>query len=263
MSSFQPGLTTIATPPYCGAPALPEDFWLRWNLDPWLIAGLIALAAAHGWAVAHRRGFGHGRGECFLAGWGLAALVFVSPFCALASALFAARAGHHMLLIAVIPPLLLLATPPRRRMPGGAAALAALAVGHAIVLWFWHVPAAYAAALADTRIYWLMQATLFGSALLLWRTVLAPTTHAGSALAALAGTLMQTALLGTVLTFARAPLYAFHHTTTWPWGFSPLADQQLAGALMWVLGAFPYLVAILALLATRILRPAAAPDLAR
>ncbi len=237
----------MTPPPYCGAPPLPADIWTRWNLDPVLLAALPLLALAH-LALARRT-------PCLPMAWGLLALVFVSPFCALASALFAARTGHHLLLTAVIPPLLVLA--------GGFARLPAsrptmLALLHALVLWAWHIPAAYALALADTSIYWLMQATLLGTALPLWRAVLDRQAPAGPILAALALTLAQTGLLGALLTFARAPLYAFHHATTWPWGLSPLADQQLAGALMWTLGALPYLAAALALVAARL-----APEPAR
>ena len=31
---------------YCGPAAIPEDFWLRWNGDPLLLAGLVGLAFA-------------------------------------------------------------------------------------------------------------------------------------------------------------------------------------------------------------------------
>ena len=135
---------------------------------------------------------------------------------------------------------------------------------YTMILWAWHAPAAYALALADTTIYWLMQAALLSSAVALWRTILALAAPIGAALAALALTLAQTGLLGALLTFARAPLYAFHHATTWPWGLSPLADQQLAGALMWTLGALPYLAAALALVASRLTPSApAAPEAAR
>ncbi len=230
--------------PYCGAPPVPADIWTRWNTDPVLLAVLPLLVLAH-FAVARRKPF-------VPIAWGLLAVVFISPFCALASALFAARTGHHLLLTAVIPPLLVLA--------GGFARLPAsrpvtLALLHALVLWAWHIPAAYALALADTGVYWLMQATLLATALPLWRVVLCRHAPAGPILAALALTLAQTGLLGALLTFARAPFYAFHHATTWPWGFTPLADQQLAGALMWTLGALPYLVAALALVAARLAPP--------
>jgi putative membrane protein len=50
------------------------------------------------------------------------------------------------------------------------------------------------------------------------------------------------ALLGAVLTFAPAPLYAIHLTAPLAWGLSPLADQQLAGLLMWVPAGLPFAV---------------------
>jgi putative membrane protein len=244
--------------PYCGAPALPEDVWLRWNTDPALLAALPLLALAH---FVLARPAGPRPITCFLGAWGLLAIVFISPFCALASALFAARTLHHVLMVTAVAPLLVLAGGAGARRGPGAVPLALL---HAMILWAWHAPAAYALALADTTIYWLMQAALLSSAVALWRTVLAPAAPIGAALAALALTLAQTGLLGALLTFARVPLYAFHHATTWPWGLSPLADQQLAGALMWTLGALPYLAAALALVASR-LAPSdpAAPEAAR
>jgi putative membrane protein len=42
------------------------------------------------------------------------------------------------------------------------------------------------------------------------------------------------ALLGAILTFTDRPLYTPHLLTTQAWGLTPLADQQLAGAIMWV-----------------------------
>ena len=37
------------------------------------------------------------------------------------------------------------------------------------------------------------------------------------------------------------PLYLAHLASTAAWGLTPLADQQLAGLLMWVPAALPYL----------------------
>jgi len=251
--------------PYCGAAPVPAEIAARWNLDPVLLAAMAALAAAQALWIA-RQGADAGRGSRFAAfgaAWTLGVVLFVSPFCALASALFSAREAHHMLLVAVIAPLLVLAGPDGRkatRFAIGGAGLLAAGLAHAIILWFWHAPAAYAAALADDRVYWLMQLSLLGSALALWRGVLSPMMPAGQAVAALAGTVMQTALLGALLTFSRAPFYADHFGVTAPWGLSPLEDQQLAGALMWALGAAPYLVALLTVLALRLLTPAAQAD---
>lgn len=227
--------------PYCGAPAVPDDLLMRWNGDPVLIATL-ALGMALHWRFSERLAR---RPGLFLLGWGLVGFVFISPLCALASALFAARSAHHMLLIAVIPPLLLMGGPLSRFCVGGGGLLGA-ALLHALVLWAWHAPPAYAAALADMGVYWVMQLTLLGSALLVWQGVLGRSASPAAVAGAMAGTFMQTAMLGAVLAFAATPLYAYHALTAPFWGLSQLADQQLAGALMWTLGGVPYLWAALA-----------------
>jgi putative membrane protein len=216
---------------YCGPAAVPELFWMRWNGDPLLLAALAALALA----------VGRGHSADARAGWGAIALlvvVFVSPLCALASALFSARVLHHVLLIAAVAPLLALAFPLRR---AGSPPLAALVATHAAILWLWHAPGLYAWGLASVPAYWLMQATLLGSAWLLWRAILAPAAQPGPALIALVATIGQMGLLGALIVFAPRPLYWVHLASTAPWGLSPLADQQLGGLLMWVPAILPYL----------------------
>ena len=66
-----------------------------------------------------------------------------------------------------------------------------------------------------------------------------------SALSGLLGSIIQMGMLGALLTFAGQPLYEPHMTTTLPYGLTPLADQQLAGLLMWVPAALPYLAVAL------------------
>src|SRR5690606_12670491 len=97
--------------PYCGTAPAPEEAWTRWNLDPPLLAGLVLLALAYG-MMRRRAGPNGGRRDaCFAAAWLLLWIAFVSPLCALASALFSARVAHHLLLIAVAAPLLAAAAP--------------------------------------------------------------------------------------------------------------------------------------------------------
>jgi putative membrane protein len=216
---------------YCGPAAIPDDIWARWNTDPWLLAALVALAFV----------VGRGRAADARAAWGavaLAALIFVSPLCALASALFSARVFHHVLLVAGVAPLLALAFPLRRL---GSPSLALLVGTQAVILWLWHAPGPYTWGLASVPAYWLMQASLLGSAWLLWRAILAPTTQPVAALVALALTIGQMGLLGALIAFAPQPLYVVHFTAAAAWGLSPLADQQLAGLLMWVPAILPYL----------------------
>ena len=220
-----------ATIAYCGPAAVPGDLLTRWNFDPLLVAALAALAIViAGGRVANSR-----------AGWAgllLMATIFISPLCALSSALFSARVLHHVLLIAAVAPLLALAFPVRR-LPS--LPLAALIGLHTIVLWVWHMPAPYAWGLASVPAYWLMQTSLLVSAWLLWRAIFVSTAQPGSALVALVATIGQMGLLAALIVFAPRPLYAVHFASTAAWGMNPLADQQLAGLLMWVPASLPYL----------------------
>jgi len=218
---------------YCGRAAIPDDFWVRWNADPLLIAALGALALI----------LARGRSSDARAGWGALALmfvVFVSPLCALSSALFSARVLHHVILIAGVAPLLALAFPQRH---AGVVPLAALVAVHAVILWLWHAPGPYAWGLASVPAYWLMQISLLGSAWLMWRAILAQPLQPGPALLALVATIGQMGLLGALIVFAPAPLYPVHLASTAAWRLSPLADQQLAGLLMRVPAMLPYLAA--------------------
>ncbi len=216
---------------YCGPAAVPSDVWARWNTDPVVITALAILALA----------IVRGRSAHARAGWGAITLmlfIFVSPLCALSSALFSARVLHHMLLVAGVAPLLARAFPQQRANP---VPLPVLVAAHAVILWLWHAPGPYTWGLASVPAYWLMQLSLLGSAWLMWRAILAPSQPTGPALLALATTIGQMGLLGAIIVFAGEPLYVVHLTSTAAWGVSPIADQQFAGLLMWVPAMLPYL----------------------
>src|SRR3546814_5299619 len=102
--------------PYCGAAPLPGDWLARWNGDPILLLAFaaVALVAWQRMEVA----------ASFWAGLAILVLLFVSPLCALSSALFSVRVGHHVLLTAVAAPLLVWGLP-RLRLRGTAALWAA------------------------------------------------------------------------------------------------------------------------------------------
>ncbi len=208
---------------YCGPAPLPDDIWMRWNLDPVLLVGLCLLAVYVG------------RNRAGAAAVAVLAIAFVSPLCALSSALFSARVVHHVLLIAMAAPLLALALPQRRaRSP------ALPFVTSTVLLWAWHVPAAYDAALSHVGVYWAMQLSLLGSAVWFWRAVFAPGRNPVDALAFVVAGFAQMGLLGAILTFAQTSLYAAHETAPMLWGLLPLADQQLGGLVMWVPAGVPY-----------------------
>jgi putative membrane protein len=235
--------------PYCGAPPIPGS--LTWNTDPWLTGALLACAALYlGGAARLESGPTRRERHLFLLGWAMVAVALVSHLCNLSIALFSARVGQHLLLTLVAAPLVALGRPElvlARLLRGRASAAAARPPGSArvvigwaaftVALWVWHLPGPYDATLQSNIVYWAMHLSLFGAAVLLWHALLV----AGGArpeLAVAAGfaTAIQMSLLSAILTLAPRALFASHSATTWPWGLSPLQDQQLGGLLMWVVG---------------------------
>lgn len=223
--------------PYCGAAPVPAELLARWNFDPLVIAALLA-----GVMVSFKSGrFESGARPYFVGAIALLGLLFLSPFCALTSALFSARAVHHLALVAVVAPLLSAALP-AKPVPGGLVLWTGI---HSVTFWIWHAPPVYEAALSNEAVYWLMQASLLLTALAMWRAVRTASFPAG--IAALLATMVQMGLLGALLTFTGTPLYAPHFLGPLAWGLVPLEDQQLAGLIMWAPGAGIYLAAALAL----------------
>lgn len=222
--------------PYCGAAPTPGEWLSRWNLDPWLLLGL-AGAVLLLWRAAGERPRRHYLGAAF----GVSLLLFVSPFCALSSALFAARVTHHVLLTAAIAPLLALALRSGRSRRARSPFLWTAA--QAITFWLWHAPPLYAAAMDSHLLYWSMQISLLGTAVGFWLSL--PRASEPAAVAALLASTVQMGLLGAIITFAAVPLFAPHLMSTFAWGLTPLEDQQLAGLIMWVPSAAIYLGAAL------------------
>ncbi|RDE09716.1 cytochrome c oxidase assembly protein [Pelagibacterium lacus] len=220
--------------PYCGPPPIPSDVWTRWTFDPVAILLIAGLALA--WLHAGRRDR-VGR-MAISAALALIALAFLSPLCALTTALFSARVAHHMVLVAVIAPLLATALPWRG---GPLLPLAPVTLLAGLTLWLWHAPSTYQWAIYGAFPYWLMQASLLGTAYLFWREILSPLSRTAPAIVALIAFVAQMGLLGALLVFSPFAIYAPHLATTGAFGLSALSDQQLAGLVMWVPAALPYI----------------------
>ncbi|MCK8515656.1 cytochrome c oxidase assembly protein [Methylonatrum kenyense] len=161
----------------------------------------------------------------------------------------AAHMTQHMALMVVVAPIWVLSRPMPQLLLGSGRVLRRgwillLRLGarpmlcaylHAAAIWFWHTPQFYMLAVEDPWWHGVEHACFLLTALLFWWAVLAGAAkRAPWALLALLFTLMHTGFLGAVLTFADSPLYGEARS---------LADQQLAGLIMWVVGGIPYLVA--------------------
>ena len=208
---------------YCGPAPAPADLLSRWNFDPLALAVLVALAL---WVGRTRPG---------ATAIVVLAFAFLSPLCALSSALFSARVVHHVLLVAVAAPLLALSRPARTPTGAGLPFLLATAA-----LWLWHAPLAYDAALGNKALYWLMQASLFGSAFVFWRAAFSQPGGAGVVWVFFAYLAMG--MLGAILTLAPGAVYVTHAIAPFMWGLTPLSDQQLGGLIMWMPAGLPFAV---------------------
>ncbi|MBP0447558.1 cytochrome c oxidase assembly protein [Roseomonas sp. SSH11] len=226
---------------------------VRWTFDPALLTVLAALAA--GGVFAARRGRGDLR--LVLAGWALLSLALVSPLCHLSVALFSARVAQHLVIALVAAPLFALGLP-----RGRAGGLLPASLAFAVVLWAWHLPAPYATTFEGHLAYAAMQASIVSTSIWLWAAFLGAAAARPDA-AALAGiaTAAHTGLLGALLTLSPRPLFSAHAGTTWPWGLSPLEDQQLGGLLMWVPGGLLFAGVMVLALALPLRRLASGPSI--
>lgn len=235
--------------------------------------GLAALEILYLISVGPRRGrfmtlnglgppppVGRGRQATFLLGILTIGLALVSPIEPLAEVLQSIHMVQHLLLTLIAPPLLLLGTPawlldPLLRPPlvqrlayRLTRARPAFAIGNTTFL-LWHLPIFYDAALQYRPVHILEHLTLLITAIMMWW----PLTGRHPALPGLSSPLqmlyvfIQTlpgALLGIILGMAPVPLYSTYTSLSRNIGPSPLADQQIAGLIMWV-GANLFWLAIL------------------
>ena len=265
---------------------------IGWSFDPWVVGCLLVSAALYGVGVArlwHRAGPGRGvhtrRALAFAGGWLATAAALVSPLDALGTQLFSAHMLQHEALMVVAAPLFVLgrplaafawALPPAWRRAIGrffhrrgwrvpwlllTAPLAAWLV-HALVLWLWHVPAAFEAALASEGVHALQHTSFVLAALLYWWSVIGHERRQGAAMASLFTTMIHTGALGALLTLSPVGWYPAYATRTLAFGLDPLEDQQLGGLIMWIPAGAAYVACGLATVArwlqrTQGLEPAA------
>jgi putative membrane protein len=193
--------------------------------------------------------------------------------------LFSAHMVQHLLLGDIAPLLVLLALsrvimrPLTRRLQGVERALGPLAhPACALVLWlaliyFWHIPALYDAALNHSGIHAIQHVSFFTAGLLVWWPLIQPVPmrnrltgmwtfgYIGAAKLGLAS-------LGMYLTWTSTVAYTYYEHVPRIWGLSAISDENVGGAIMMVEQSL-LLVSVLAVLFGRMLAQSEQEELRR
>jgi putative membrane protein len=249
------------------------DLVADWSFDPSIQLPVILAAVLYLWAVIRVRRdhpdnpVPTARIVTFLAGLAVIEYALQGPVDHYEATLFADHMTQHLLLMMVAAPLLVMSAPvtlllrvasPRSRarwiLPVLHSRLLRL-VSHPIVasalyagvLWATHFSSIYELALENDTVHYLEHAAYLTAALLFWWPMLGrdPSPWRVSHPLRLVVMLLQMAqgaFLGIAVMNAGAPLYAHYADLRLSW-ITPIADQQLAGAVMWGLGGLGFLAA--------------------
>ena len=187
--------------------------------------------------------------------------------------LFSVHMIQHLILLFPVPVLLLQAGPVtlllrvasprwRARILGLLQSRFVAVISHPLVgwtlivavMWGTHLSFLFDAALEDPVIHDFEHLLYLGTALLFWAPVFSvdPIRHrlrGAGALVYLITQMPQNSFLGVAIMWSTTPLYPHYATLERTWGLSPLEDQQLAGAIMWLVGDALFLTAIFVVLA--------------
>ncbi len=176
----------------------------------------------------------------FLAGILVLAVALISPLHGVAERSLAGHMVQHVLLVSVAAPLLAVGRPldvvmaafgrrPRRQTTWPV--LAAAAVVQVVVLLAWHTPPLFDAAVRNPELHEIEHAALTLTAFVLWDVLcrLAPSQRGGAVLGLFVATLPPMAY-GVALTLAATAWYSPYA------GGGAVADQELAGVVMWAYG---------------------------
>ncbi|TFG76745.1 MAG: cytochrome c oxidase assembly protein [Thermodesulfobacteriales bacterium] len=237
-----------------------------WNMEPWVLVSALAVLVAYGLGT----GFKFTKlSALFITGITIYVLALVSPLDYLGRTyLFSANMIQHILLLLVVPLLLLLGIP--KTLAEKALAIEPIGavmkvLGNPIVAWFlgvgsmwvWHLPSLHESVLANDNLYITQQISFVLIGMIFWWPVFAPVES--RRLSPLVSTLYLSSaclgctILGMLITFAGAGLYASYMTPVDTIGILPLlrgelcltpgVDQQIGGLTMWVPGCLIYLAA--------------------
>jgi len=223
------------------------------------IAGLYAFGLSQAWAAAGRGRLVRGsQAGVFAAGTLALAVALLPPLESRTAHSLTAHMTQHVLLLVVAAPLLALgaplptllwALPERSRLRANAAwrrllrshtahwlawAGGALAV-ESLVMVAWHLPVAYEGALRHHGLHFAEHASFLATAVVFsWAVGVGSARRHGSSVAIVFAAALPGSALGAALTLASRPWYA---------AYPSLADQQMAGVVMWAFAGVAYVVA--------------------
>jgi putative membrane protein len=249
-----------------------------WSFDPTVVLLLVMAATLYGYGVLRFERDHPGarwprtRTAAFAGGLVAVEVALQSPIDGYAGLFFWVHMVQHLILTMVAPPLLLLGAPMtlalrstrgpgRRRIAGLAAGRWARIAGHPLVGWSafvavlfaTHFSPLYQASLEHGWVHQLEHALYLGSGLLFWfpvvgldparRRLAHPLRLVYLFLAGPVGTVTALAIYS-----AGHVLYPHYARVSPPWGPGPLADQRLAGVVMWIGGDLLLVAALAAVL---------------
>ncbi|MGH7925858.1 MAG: cytochrome c oxidase assembly protein [Candidatus Binatus sp.] len=247
-----------------------------WTPPVAMIATLLVTAAiyARGFARLQRqmpRRFPAWRLASFMAGIAALFIAIASPLEALDDLLLQIHMTQHLLLMLVAPTFLLAGAPAIALVRGLPPRVAKAAVGpllrssvvrrlfawlteplvcwiaFVVATWGWHLPATFQLALRSDGWHVVEHACFFTTALMFWFPVIQPWPSAERwpRWAMLPYLLLadgQNTILSALFMFSNRLIYPFYAAAPRVAGFTPLGDQIVAGAIMWVPGSLFYLV---------------------
>jgi cytochrome c oxidase assembly factor CtaG len=233
-----------------------------WDIAVMALLAAAALMYALGTLRLHRRKARVRTVEraAFWVGWAAIFVAIAPPMDAAAATAFSSHMAQHELLMLIGAPLMIVGRPilpwlwalPNRIRPAAAAGLQSRGMSslwrwltlpalawalHGAVIWIWHVPAFYEAAVRSEGVHAAQHAMLVGTAVLFWWGLVygryGRAAYGASALFVFI-TMMHTGALGALFALSTSSYYPLYRERAAAAGLDPVLDQQLAGVYMWI-----------------------------
>lgn len=221
---------------------------VSWSLSPGAIGLLLSFT---GWYVHRWRAVGEEPRKLvlFLAGIATTAAALISPIDGLSEQLFFVHMVQHLLLLDIAAILIILGLSrkilrpiTKRFLPveqrAGVLATPVFAISlYVFVMWFWHIPVVYDAALEYDAIHVTEHLAFAFAGGLYWWHLFSPIRPRHRLIGLgpagyMASTKVLVGLLGVFLTFSPDSFYAFYESQPRFWSLSPSEDQAIGGAIM-------------------------------